>query len=164
MLSMLHKLPSSSQLHRENPLSAAETDASNNKIRNPDGNALNIASKAQNSSIHLSPKIETLKPQRLTDNGVALGLNYNNNTRISNSHFLKREKQEVANTSDSIHIQVQILAFQPMQRGQTVRNPISHHPLIQSIPASVHLNPTQQTETEMNESMNPRICVVPQSK
>jgi hypothetical protein len=44
MLSMLHKLPSSSQLHRENPLSFAEADIRSDKINSsPGANAFNIA-------------------------------------------------------------------------------------------------------------------------
>jgi hypothetical protein len=52
---MLHKLPSSSQLHRENPLSFAEADIRSDKINSsPGANAFNIAAK-MGCSLYLNP-------------------------------------------------------------------------------------------------------------
>lgn len=88
MLSMLQKLPSSSQLHLGNPLSeveeAAEMRREDEISRSPDANAFNIASKKNYSfsrSIHLI-SVKHNPKKKMKQNIKRLNLSYKNPFRI----------------------------------------------------------------------------------
>ncbi|PON43355.1 hypothetical protein PanWU01x14_274540 [Parasponia andersonii] len=92
---MLHKLPSSSQLHLENPLSApeAEADMSIDEINSPDANVfINIASKPTSSSIHLYPKSESFEFHSNKTLPGYLSSNCNGKTALFNAHFLLKKR------------------------------------------------------------------------